>query len=656
MPGFSRFTLVVLAFLSTFAFAQRIQFEGRGTKAQLKSSAVLGYRSVPSVDIQLELPGIDVMESEDGFKEIRLSGLLPIDQGGKPELYTTGVMIAVPEGFEPQIEVLEQESHIVEDVAVRPTQRKFRCAAGYLGFEFDRSTYGADTQFPKAPFQLEEAGKFQEVRLVRVALNPVQANGAKQQLEVHSRLHLRVNLKATGRATPTRLTKSAYQMIRQIAANGQYLGDSVQMVNSPEVMLVLVADDLVNAIAPLVAWNRQKGLEVEVITFSQAGGTKEKVQEVIQNYHDTKAKPSYLLFVGNKTTMPAFSESTGSGNAISDYRMALLSGNDEMPDALYGRILADNEDEVETQVNRIINYEKNPPAGNWFPNGAVIASQEGSNPSDQDYAEMVSESLKAGTYRAMDHFFQAEDNATIDNISSAINTGRTWLAYWGHGSGTAWGNTNGGYFSNSDVDQLNNQDRQPVLIDVACLNAAWGTLARPFGKAWVTQKNGGAVAFYGGSVSISWHPPALMSVGIAKYHFEKPVHSIGGSVMAGQMYLVEKMGTGNNVMDNIKWYNLFGDPSMLIRTDSPSTYQIKHRVSRTSMGLAVEVFAQASMGNGVNDLRVALNSSNGGTLAVGRTDASGRVILQVPGVSQLEPNTQLTSTGYNAETQQVILH
>jgi hypothetical protein len=77
----------------------------------------------------------------------------------------------------------------------------------------------------------------------------------------------------------------------------------------------------------------------------------------------------------------------------------------------------------------------------------------------------------------------------------------------------------------------------------------------------------GTVAYYGGSVNISWHPPAIMSVGIAKRRFENSVRTIGSSVLAGQLYLLEQMGESSQVTDNMKWYNLFGDPSLVVRTN-----------------------------------------------------------------------------------------
>jgi hypothetical protein len=99
-----------------------------------------------------------------------------------------------------------------------------------------------------------------------------------------------------------------------------------------------------------------------------------------------------LLTVGNKTTMPTYMESTASGSAASDLKYSQLSGEDNIPDLFYGRLVADTQAELETQINRWIAYEKNPEVGaTWYRDGMTIASPDGSGPSDKEYAQQIQE-------------------------------------------------------------------------------------------------------------------------------------------------------------------------------------------------------------------------------------------------------------------------
>ncbi|MEZ4750519.1 MAG: C25 family cysteine peptidase [Bdellovibrionota bacterium] len=90
--------------------------------------------------------------------------------------------------------------------------------------------------------------------------------------------------------------------------------------DADELMLVFVADTLKDSLSQFVAWEQAKGTKVRVITFSEAGGTNKALRTYIRDYVKNNAvKPSQLLFVGNKTTMPVIMASTASIPAATDY-------------------------------------------------------------------------------------------------------------------------------------------------------------------------------------------------------------------------------------------------------------------------------------------------------------------------------------------------
>lgn len=662
MSWFSKVSFFsALCLVSASASAQRIYFSTADAKAGLETRVfATNSRSVAGVEVQLSLPYLDLNRVSDGFSEVSAPGLVPMEQPGNPALYTTGSLIAVPEGFEPVIDGIDSQQEEIHNVLIKPAQRQLRCEGNQDNFQFNSALYDSNGVFPAQNVGLEEVGRLQGLRLVRVSINPLQMDMATKTLKVTTSASVRVNFRQTTREIrPVVLSKTFYQIARNVTANGRHLGRDVMRADVAEKMLIVVADGLKDTIAPLVNWKQAKGINVDVVTFTDAGGSKEKVKEYIQKYYDSSTpKLTYLVMVGNGKMLPPYMENTGSGDAATDYTFALLSGNDVIPDVLYGRVVADNADEVATQINRWIAYERTPEKGaGWYHDGSTIASNEGSGPSDKEYAQKIQAALKANTYKTVDEFYQGNKTATSKNITAALESGRTWLSYFGHGSGTSWGSVTDN-FSNTTVSKLKNEDKLPVIIDVACLNAAFTDIAKPFGKAWVTQqsngKAAGAVAFYGGSVSISWHPPAIMSVGISKYHFEKPVHNLGGSVLAGQLYLIEQKGNNDDTVDNLKWYNLFGDPSLLVRTDTPVAYQVKNLVKKTDRGLSIDIAALDSAGKPVKGLRASIRKANA-PMAVATTDASGNATLTVDGLSSFEANTTLVTTGYNAETIETVL-
>lgn len=626
-------------------------------QADLQTVVVPSNSGPASVELRLSLGDVTRTRANDGFDVVNAPGLVPMDAAGLPDVPVTGSLIAVPNGFTPVVLSVHEAQTELAGSIVAPAQKKFRCATpGRETFEFDAALYDSEEIFPARGVEIEEVGILAGVKLARIALHPIRVDFARKATLVSTKMVVRVGFKANGEArTPVTVSKEIYGLLRGATANVAFLNRDVQMATGAETLVIVTGDAYKTTIEPLVKWKKATGLKVDVFTLTEAGGTKEKVKEHLQKYYDAAAKkPAYFLFVGNKDTMPAFNEPTGSGQAASDIRYAQLAGNDAIPDVLYGRILGDNAAEVTLHIDRLLAYEQHPDKGaTWYPQGMTIASNEGSNPSDKEYGDQVQAALKAHTYKTMDTFLQGDSTATSSNISKALDEGRTWIAYFGHGSGTSWGSTTDS-FSNETIGTLTNGGKLPAIIDVACQNASWVKIKTCFGKKWVTHtaagKPAGAVAFYGGSVNISWHPPAVMSVGVAKAHFEKPVHTIGGSVLGGQLYLIEKMGSGASSIDNLKWYNLFGDPSMMIRTNTPLAYNVTQNIVKRDGRLEVTVTAKDMDGKGVANIQAALAAPEGSLLAVGKTTAEGKAVLTVEGITALEPESVLTTTGYNAET------
>lgn len=551
-----------LCVLGSGAFAQRISLGGAQGPVLKTEVSARNSGGLNPVRVSIGLSHIDVEKTREGFQDIRVPGLMNLEQAGSPNMPTTGALIAVPAGYTAKLVVESEDTQVVPGVIPAPAQKTMRCP-GTEGttFAFNRAAYAPGSTFPANRIQLETMGNLRGLQLVRIAVSPTQWVADREELVVTRSLEARVEFVKTGAATNTVLPRSMQELIAKSTVNGSSLMNRV----ANDKLLILVADELAGAITPYVDWKRSKGLEVAVVTATEAGSTKEKIRDYVKAAYSSNGRQiSSILFVGNNTTMPGFMESTASGSAATDYTYALLAGDDEVPDVTYGRVIADSVAEATTQVNRWINYERNP---STLEKAMGIASNEGSGPSDEDYANEIRDVMMKKGLTHVDQFYEGDDNATVKNITEALSEGRSWISYFGHGTGTSWASTND-MFNNAAVAKQTNVGKLPVIIDVACQNASWVKIAKCFGKAWVTQESegapAGAVAFYGGSVNISWHPPAIMSVGVAKAHFENGVNTLGAAVLGGQLYLLEQKGKSEDTIDNLRWYNLFGDPMMQI--------------------------------------------------------------------------------------------
>lgn len=161
-----------------------------------------------------------------------------------------------------------------------------------------------------------------------------------------------------------------------------------------------------------------------------------------------------------------------------------------------------------------------------------------------------------------DIYLEKNYSKKASDLAASLNEGAGWLNYIGHGSGYDWPSTNGS-FSTDHIEKLTNYDVKPIVIDVACLNGRFAE--GHFGERLMNEVNNdpvGAVAYYGGSVSISWRPPAVMAIGINEMVAQKNIETLGAALMAGQIYLAANYTNKLRVYENYRWYHLFGDPSM----------------------------------------------------------------------------------------------
>ena len=135
-----------------------------------------------------------------------------------------------------------------------------------------------------------------------------------------------------------------------------------------------------------------------------------------------------------------------------------------------------------------------------------------------------------------------------------------------------------------------------------------------------------------------------------KSHFEKSIPNLGGTVLAGQIYLSEQKGSGNEFLDNLRWYQLLGDPSLELRTDQPTSIKLTQEFHKTKTAQKITLQVKDIESRPLSGILVALSSSNNvEPLAEGKTDAAGTVNFNLKSKMNLSSGL-LTLTGYNVET------
>ena len=232
---------------------------------------------------------------------------------------------------------------------------------------------------------------------------------------------------------------------------------------------------------------------------------------------------------------------------------------------------------------------------------------------------------------------------TALQVLDDLNSGASIINYTGHGWDQGWG-TSG--FSNTHVDQLTNVNKLPFIWSVACVNGNF-TTTTCFGEAWLRATHSGqptgAIGIMASTINQSWNPPMsgqLEMVDILIESYSGNIkRSFGGISMNGCMKMNDDYGTGGEDMTDT-WV-LFGDPSLVVRTDTPAPMTVTHQ-------------AQAIIGNDNIDVQCNVDgalvclSIDGVILGRGYVN-SGNVNIMFSPLTTIDP-IDVVVTAYNKQT------
>ena len=289
-------------------------------------------------------------------------------------------------------------------------------------------------------------------------------------------------------------------------------------LNDMKDYLIIAPANLVDGVTEFADWKRSQGYTVSVESIATPANDQNALKNLIKSYYTDKGA-DFVILVGDETALPMFKVSTsGSSQTPSDLKYFTMDGDtDYVPDMFTSRIVASTPEQVTAQLAKAIEFEKRTTDdATGFKRFVGIASNEGSNPSDNDYIKSMEEKFLSVEGNTIQHLWQNDRvNSNPATLNTAFGKGFAWLTYLGHGSGTSWPSLAQQY-SVSNVRQISNKSVvKPIIIDVACQNGRLisGNLGSNFMKTDATTGAFGAAAYYGGSVNISWHPPAYYGAG-----------------------------------------------------------------------------------------------------------------------------------------------
>lgn len=515
---------------------------------------------------------------------IDLPGRTTLMERGLPDLPKVRERLIVPDEAHMAVRILEAQELVVETAPIAPSKGHLprTIDPSMVPYQFD-DLYRSDSWYPAQNVELSEPFILRDFRGLTLQMNPFQHNPALGLLRLYRRLVVEVFADGPGRVNLKRRTKGMGRMdpdfqtlYRRLFLN--YVPAKYVPVAEPGRMLMVCYNGFYDSLLPLYHWKLQKGIPTKVVLYPDSTGSgSTALKSYIQTEYDSPEGLTYILLVGDVGQIPTNS-GTAEG-APSDPCYVKLEGGDDYPDAFISRLSATSNAEVQNQVEKFVNYETSPDTGvasAWYHQGCGIASDEsgGTGITDYERMELLRDDLMAYTYTHVDQIY--DPGATAAQVTTAVNNGRSIINYIGHGSGTSWGTTD---FSNSDVNALSNGHMLPYICDVACLNGDFTMGGDCFAEAWLKAGSAGSpkggVAHYAASTLADWVPPCVMQTEVVDLLVSEQRNTLGGLSFNGVMKGMDEYPgyEGTKLMEQ---YNLFGDCSLMIRTDAPTSITVVH--------------------------------------------------------------------------------
>jgi len=544
--------------------------------------------NIETTEIHFSLEGFTATDvrTPGGMQQmISLENGAPITEKGAPDLAKLFTSVIIPDMAQMEVRVVRSQYQDFENIEVLPSKGHF---TRDINPDDVPLVYGEAYQknefWPGNLAQLEDPFILRDFRGQSVTVFPFQYNPVTKTLRVYTDIVVEVkNTGETGenvlaRTKDLSLLESEFRQIyNHMFLNMEYYETSKYIVDEEGSMLIIVFDDFAEAMQPFVNWKRTIGRHTEMVLKSEVGSTAAAIKAFVQNYYNENEDFSFLLLVGDAPQIPTISNSSGH----TDNAYGYLAGTDSYNEIFVGRFSAENVAHVQTQVQRMIHYERDlNETDTWLSYGMGIARNEGAggghNGGEADYVHMnlIRDTLLNFTYDVVLQEYDGNvpgiSNTNATQMSTGFNNGVSIVNFCNHGSETSW---SVGGFSNTHVNNLTNVGKLPFIWSVACVNGAFVN-TYCFAEAWMrATHNGeptGAIGTMMSTINQLWQPPMTGQDEMVTILAEKRDHikrTFGGLSINGSMKMIPSHGTPG-IQTHDTWV-LFGDPTLQVRTATP---------------------------------------------------------------------------------------
>ena len=490
------------------------------------------------------------------MSEIEIQGIVLPNTEGCPNLPTESRLMAIPQGSTATLNVVHVDRQVIKNVNIAPALRiQNENEEPEMDYKKDMKVYNNNAYYPENPFEVSSS-YIRGVDAVTVSITPFQYNPVTKELVVFTNVELSLSYEGgNGHFGEDRLRSPYWDpilaaelmnydqlpVIDYEARMQQWLRDGA---DGAEYIIITPNNDAWASYAEqLKEFRMKQGIITEVYRIDDMPAT--TTAQMKTWFHDAYdnweiAPVAVCLFGDHNTNMsqgiPAETTSHPySGSCITDNFYADAAGNDNLPDMVFSRLVAQNESELPIFLSKQLDYETQPNMDADFYQSPVTAlgwqterwfqlcsevfggymRNHGYTPQRinciYDGTPGNSWSSAQNTSQVVNYFGPSGQNyipatpsemggwtgGSPQQVVDAVNAGTFWVQHRDHGLDEGWGEP---AVRNNHVDQMNNVGKLPFVMSINCQTGMFnytGSNGNCFTEKWMRRtyngQNAGAV-------------------------------------------------------------------------------------------------------------------------------------------------------------------
>lgn len=504
----------------------------------------------------------DVVDDElfPGYVRWNLPGFASLTTPGLPELPYHSDSFVLPKGSEPTVAIV---SSTYRDYEYRIGPARFPIADSDTTIHTTGNVEAVrpfNGMMPQSPVEKMADGMYRLQPVARILVQPLQYNYSQQTVRAYSELVYKISYGGSNRA------KAVYRELGSLLnPNNEAASDdgiATYSLNSSTCTaadagyLILSVPEFEESLGEFIKWKEQLGYNVTAIYDND--WTPDKIKGAVFNQFLMNNTFMYLPIVGDHSKVPGEVKRYSNYDYITDFQYGCLDGEDDIiPDIYRGRWPVRTVDQLQTVIDKTINYEKSPVLDadfykkamhfgyfqdekkyniidtinneynfDYYPDGVEdrrfvrtcedirkhVISYSNITVERLYFAYTVSRNLpeKWSSIYSSGGEIPTEINPLYydwsngaKEIANALNGGCLYALYRGHGEPNRWciglpDNNIDGSIEPFDADRimhLRNDNKLPLVFSITC-NTGNHTMGDCFTRNLLTNPNGGAIGIY----------------------------------------------------------------------------------------------------------------------------------------------------------------